>query len=478
MLDALSEFRRRGDVVFGPPGHRQGRGVDQRVLTILGEGVFASDVLAMNGLDDRRQSVGVLEEAQELMADAVGAEHAFFSTCGSSLSVKSAMLSVAGPGEKLLISRNAHKSVISGVILNGTVPVWVHPKFDAGRHLAHPPEPDDVARALEQNPDAKGMLLITPTDWGSCADIRAVAAICHEYDVPLIVDEAWGAHLPFHDDLPSWGMHADADLVVTSVHKMGAAVEQSSVFHLQGDRVDPAVLKQREDLLGTTSASSLVYASLDGWRRQMVEQGNDLLSRTLTLAARAREEIAAIDGIGLIGPEVVEQGYAAEVDPLVFSIDVRELGITGYQASEIARTRHHVDFGAADTCRISARLTHADNDASIDLLVATVRHLTEDARRAETPPAVDFPSAGGLELETVMLPRDAFFAEVEQIPVDKAVGRIAAEMVTPYPPGVPVLAPGERVTQEAIDYLRSGVAAGMLIPEAADPEVTSLRVVR
>lgn len=213
--------------------------------------VFRSDVLSLNGLDDRRQSQGVLSQAQELMADAVGAEHAFFSTCGSSLSVKTAMLAVAGPGEKLLLSRNAHKTVIAAVIVNGVEPIWVHPKFDTERHIAHPPEPDDVRRRLREHPDAKGMLLITPTDWGTCADIRGVARVCHEYDVPLIVDEAWGAVLPFHPRLPPWGMDAEADLVVTSVHKMGGAVEQSSVFHLQYDRVSPEVLKQREDLLGT-----------------------------------------------------------------------------------------------------------------------------------------------------------------------------------------------------------------------------------
>jgi len=171
VLEALQEFRRRGDVVYGPPGHKQGRGVDPRVLEIVGEGVFASDVLTLNGLDDRRQSQGVLTQAQELMADAVGADHAFFSTCGSSLSVKSAMISVAGPGEKLLVSRNAHKSVIAGIVIAGIQPVWVHPHFDEELALTHPPEPDDVRRAIQQHPDAKGMLLNTPTDWGTCADI-------------------------------------------------------------------------------------------------------------------------------------------------------------------------------------------------------------------------------------------------------------------------------------------------------------------
>src|SRR4051794_24287455 len=456
VLEAIEAFRERGDVRFGPPGHRQGKGADPRVLDIVGAGVFASDVLVLNGLDDRRQSQGVIEQAQELMAEAVGAQHTFFSTCGSSLSVKSAMLAVAGPGEKLLISRNAHKSVMSAVIVNGTDPVWLHPKFDAERHLAHPPEPDDVRRALRDNPDAPGVLLITPTDWGSCADIQRVADVCHEFDVPLIVDEAWGAHFPFHADLPPWGMNADADLVVTSVHKMGGAVEQSSVFHLQHDRVDPKVLKQREDLLGTTSSSSIVYASLDGWRRYMVEQGEQLLGAALDLARRAREAVAEIDGLSVMGPDAVDEGYTFAYDPLVMPIDVRGLGLHGYQAAELCRERYHVDFAAADSCRIVARFTHADDEGTLGVLVDTLRKLVGDSAGVERPPAVDFPEPGALELESVMTPRDAFFARTEDVPVAEAAGRVVAEMVTPYPPGVPVLAPGERITGETLDYLRSG----------------------
>jgi arginine/lysine/ornithine decarboxylase len=447
------------------------------VLTILGEGVFASDVLSLNGLDDRRQSQGILDDAQDLMADAVGADQAFFSTCGSSLSVKAAMLAVAGPGEKLLISRNAHKSVMSGVIVNGTQPVWVHPQLDPDRRLAHPPEPDDVRRQLAANPDAKGMLLITPTDWGSCADIQGVAAVCHEYDVPLIVDEAWGAHLPFHDQLPTWGMDADADLVVTSVHKMGGAIEQSSVFHLQGERVDPSVLKQREDLLGTTSASSLVYGALDGWRRQMVEHGEELLDAAIDCAGRAREEIGTIDGLGLMGAEIVEEGFAHEVDPMVLTVDVRELGISGFQAAEWARAERHVDFGAADSCRFTARLTHADGDEQVQILVDTMKALPEASRTLERQPPPDFPSSEGLQVETVMLPRDAFFGRTEDVPVEECVGRVAAEMVSPYPPGVPVLAPGERISAEAVEYLRSGLENGMLLPDPADPHLKTVRVV-
>lgn len=477
VLEALQEFRRRGDVVYGPPGHKQGRGVDPRVAEVLGADVFRSDVLSLNGLDDRRQSRGVLDEAQELMADAVGAERAFFSTCGSSLSVKTAMLAVAGPGEKLLLSRNAHKSVIAAVVVNGVDPVWVHPEFDTERHIAHPPEPDDVRRQLREHPDAKGMLLITPVDWGTCADVRGVARVCHEFDVPLILDEAWGAHLPFHPGLPAWGMHAEADLVVTSVHKMGGAVEQSSVFHLQYDRVSPEALKQREDLLGTTSASTLVYASLDGWRRQMVEQGHDLLEAALHRAERIRASVGALPGLRPMGREVVEEGLAADFDPLKIVVDVRELGISGMQAAEWLRTERHVDVGGSDSCRISASITHADDDETEKILLDALSALVDGADSIERLPAVHLPEPSDLELEQAMLPRDAFFAEVEHVPAERAAGRISAEMISPYPPGVPAIAPGEVITDAVLDHLRSGVEHGVLIPDAADASVRTLRVV-
>lgn len=476
VLDALQEFRRRGDVVYGPPGHKQGRGADPRVAEILGLDVFRSDVLSLNGLDDRRQSQGVLEQAQELMADAVGAEKAFFSTCGSSLSVKTAMLAVAGPGEKLLLSRNAHKSVIAAVIINGVQPVWVHPKFDDERHMAHPPESGDVRDRLREHPDAKGMLLITPTDWGTCADIRGVADVCHARDVPLIVDEAWGAHLPFHPGLPTWGMDADADLVLTSVHKMGGAIEQSSVFHLQHDRISPVVLKQREDLLGTTSASSLVYATLDGWRRQMVEQGHGLLDAALHRAERVRARLRELPGLRVMGGEIIEEGLAAEFDPLKIVVDVRDLGISGMQATEWLRTHCHIDMGGSDTCRITASITHSDDDETEKLLVESVRTLVERADTIERRPAVHLPPPGALELEQAVLPRDAFFGPAEQVPAERAVGRVAAETISPYPPGVPVVAPGEVITAEVVDYLRSGIAHGFLVSDSADSSLETLRV--
>ncbi|MEV6608526.1 ornithine decarboxylase [Kutzneria sp. NPDC051319] len=477
VLDALVEFHEQGITPFNPPGHKQGRGADQRVVDVVGEGVFRSDVLGPNGLDDRLLRHGVLQEAQELMADAVGAEHTFFSTCGSSLSVKSAMLAVAGPHEKLIVARHAHKSVISGLIISGVSPVWVHPHWDGERHLSHPPGPDEVRAAFEAEPEAKGMLLVTPTDYGTCGDIAAIAEVCHEFDKPLIVDEAWGAHLPFHPALPPWAMNAGADLCVTSVHKMGAAVEQSSVFHLQGNRVDPAVLKAREDLLGTTSASSLVYATLDGWRRQMVEDGEKLLSTALSLAHGVRREIDELPGLRVMG-EREFIGPADSFDPLKVVVDLSELGISGYQAADWLRARRQVTVGLSDHRRIVAIITIGDDERTAATLVAALGDLTKAAERMKAPPALHLPDPHDLELSTVMLPRDAFFGETEQVGVDEAVGRVAAEMISPYPPGSPALVPGEVITKDVLDYLRSGLAAGMQLPDPADSDLESIRVVR
>ncbi|MFI0900466.1 aminotransferase class I/II-fold pyridoxal phosphate-dependent enzyme [Streptomyces sp. NPDC020983] len=477
VLDALAAYHAEGQLPFTPPGHKQGRGADPRVREVLGDAVFAADVLAVAGLDDRLSRGQVLERAQELMADAVGAEHTFFSTCGSSLSVKAAMLSVAGPHEKLLVGRDAHKSVVAGLILAGIRPVWVEPQWDPERHLAHPPSPESVAACLDEHPDARGMLVTSPTPYGTCADLAGIAEVCHARDLPCIVDEAWGAHLPFHPDLPAWAMDAGADVCVTSVHKMGSGLEQGSVFHLQGDRVTPEVLASRADLLGSTSPSVLLYAGLDGWRRQMVEHGRALFDAALALAHRTRADIDAIDGLHVNGrDDFCGPDRAADMDPLQVFVDLGALGTGGYAAADWLRTHHRINAHVSDHRRVSAQLTHADDDASAGGLVRALRDLAGHAGELRPAPRVDVPDPADLRLEQVVLPRDAFFGRIEQVPCDKAVGRVAAEMLTPYPPGVPAALPGERLNAAVVDYLRSGVEAGMSVPDASDTTVGTVRV--
>ncbi|MGW7257522.1 aminotransferase class I/II-fold pyridoxal phosphate-dependent enzyme [Streptomyces sp. NPDC054834] len=477
VLEALAGYHREGRLSFTPPGHKQARGADPAVREVLGDAVFLGDVLASGGLDDRLQRGRVLERAEKLMADAVHAEHTFFTTCGSSLSVKAAMLAVAGPHERLLIGRDAHKSVVSGLVLAGIEPVWVEPRWDRERHIAHPPSAAEFEEAFAAHPDAKGALITSPTPYGACADLRAVAEVCHRRSRPLIVDEAWGAHLPFHPDLPSWAMDAGADVCVTSIHKMGSGLEQGSVFHLRGDLVPPELLKTRADLLGTTSPSVLIFAGLDGWRRQMALRGRELMDGALALAERVRAAVEELDGLHVDGrDDYCGPGLADDFDPLPCVIDVTGLGITGYHAADWLREHRAVDAHLTDHRRIGAQLTHADDAATADELLAALKDLVRAAPELRPAPAVEVPPPSELRLEQAALPRDAFFGPTEDVPVTEAAGRVAAEMITPYPPGIPAVLPGERLTEPVLRYLRTGRAAGMNLPDPTDPALGTVRV--
>jgi arginine decarboxylase len=477
MLDALADYHARGRYGFTPPGHRQGRGADPRTRAGIGEDAFRSDLLATAGLDDRKSSHGYLSTAERLMADAVGAEQAFFSTCGSSLSVKAAILALASGGGDLLISRDAHKSVVAGLVFSGVQPQWIRPRHDARLHLAHPPSPEQVAQAWEQHPDAAGALIVSPTPYGTCADIAAIAEVCHNRGKPLIVDEAWGAHLPFHPDLPTWAMDAGADVCVVSVHKMGTGFEQGSVFHLQGNLVDPAQLSACADMLMTTSPNVMIYAALDGWRRQMVQHGHAQLGAALALAGQVRQEVEALPGLHVLREEFLGAQASHDLDPLHVLIDVSGLDITGYDAADWLREQQRIDMGLSDHARIEATLSLADDDQTAARLVSALASLSGAASGLRRAPKIDLPSPGELDLEPAMLPRDAFFAAKETVAADQAVGRIAAEQITPYPPGIPVIIPGERITAALLDYLTSGLAAGMQLPDPADPSLRTIRVV-
>jgi arginine decarboxylase len=478
LVDALAEYHRLERYGFTPPGHRQGRGIDPRVLEVMGRDPFRDDVLASSGLDDRASSGGYLQQAEELMADAVGAEHAFFSTCGSSLSVKAAMLAVAGHDGHLILGRDAHKSVVAGMIFSGLQPCWVSPRWDARLHLAHPPSPRQLAEAWDRYPHAAGALIVSPTPYGTCADIEAIAEVCHGRGKPLIVDEAWGAHLPFHDELPTWAMDAGADVCVVSVHKMGAGFEQGSVFHVQGDRVDFPHLSACADLLMTTSPNVLLYAAIDGWRRQMVQRGDDLLEGALEVARRLRREIEALAGMHVLEEELIREEASSDLDRLQILIDVAGLSLSGYQAADWLREHARIDVGLSDHARILATISIADDDTTADRLVSALQRLVDTADEFPDPKRVSIPDPPDLELETVNRPRDAFFSKFEDVKAKDAIGRVAAEQITPYPPGIPVIVPGERITQEVVDYLLSGLEAGMVLPDPADPDLKTIRVMQ
>ncbi|OBH96587.1 aminotransferase class I/II-fold pyridoxal phosphate-dependent enzyme [Mycobacterium sp. E2733] len=476
LLDALVDYREKNRYGFTPPGHRQGRGTDDRVLAVLGREPFLDDVLASGGLDDRRTSHEYLKHAEDLMAEAVGADLAWFSTCGSSLSVRAAMMAVAGGDGSLLVGRDSHKSIIAGLIFSGVQPRWITPRWDAEHHFSHPPSPHQVEETWDKHPDAAVALIVSPSPYGTCADIAGIAEVCHARDKPLIIDEAWGAHLPFHENLPTWAMDAGADVCVVSVHKMGAGFEQGSVFHVQGDRIDQDRLSACADLLMTTSPNVLVYAAMDGWRRQMVQRGHELLSGALDLACQLRQDIETIPDVKVLDDELLGVQASHDLDRMQILMDVAATGTSGYQAHDWLREHAHIDTGMSDHRRMLATLSMADDKDTAGRLTEALWAWRKAADDFDPPPRIDLPSPEQLQLETVCLPRDAFFGRVDTVPTERAAGRVAAEQCTPYPPGIPAVVPGERLNDAVLDYLCSGVRAGMNVPDAADPSLRTIRV--
>jgi arginine/lysine/ornithine decarboxylase len=477
LLEAMARLRRRDWGCFGLPGHKQGRGADPAVLDVLGRDTFICDVPLDGALDDRLSSHGYDTAAEDLAAAAMGADKVLFSTNGSSLSLHTAILTVAAPGEELLVARNLHKSNMNALILGGARPVFVRPDYDSERQIAHTVTPDALRAAFAEHPAARGAVVVSPTYYGIIADVPALAEVCHARGVPLIVDDAWGAHFLFHPDLPEAAIAAGADIAVSSLHKAGSGLMQGSVIAVRGDRVDTARLQHTLGLLESTSTSMLILSALDGARRQLALHGEELLGRTIALARRLRAGAAEIPGLSVMGREVLAHPAAIDLDETKVCIEVGGLGITGYAASDWLMAERDVALEVADHRRMMALVTLGDSDATIDRLLDSLRGLAEAAPSIHRPDNVAVPDYEHLVTDCVMRPRDAFFAANRAVPLAAATGHVAAESVTPYPPGIPAILPGERWTPALIDYLRTGVENGMHIAEAADTKLGTVLVV-
>ena len=477
VIEGICAFQAERRAQFTTPGHKMGRGVAADVLSVLGDKAFSSDLAMTGAVDDRRASRGWLTQAQELAADAFDADETTFSTNGSSLSVHATLMAVAHPGEKVLIVRNMHKSVVAGLILSGVHPVYLAPALDEELELSHGIEPEALDSALRAHPDAHAVLVTSPTYYGVSADVQALSAVCHAHGIPVIVDEAWGAHFPFHPDLPPHAARGGADLTITSVHKTLAAFGEGSIIHLKGSLVDSKRLSRSVDLLESTSISSLILASLDGARRQMMLEGEALLDRTLSLARGARTQVSAIEGLQVLGTEVVGRPGAAGLDETKFVVDVRGLRLNGFQAADWLYANCRVNVELCDQRRILAIISIGDTAQSVGRLVDAMRDLAKWARQQPRDCTVRIPPQRDLLMEVVMPPREAFFAPAESVPLHEAVGRIAAEMLSPYPPGIPACSPGERLTEPVVEFIRVLAEAGMYAPDVVDPSFKRLRVV-
>jgi arginine/lysine/ornithine decarboxylase len=478
ILDGLRNYLSEETLSLAIPAHKSGVGAPYYAKQVLGDQAFEADQTMLNGVDNRHQSWEIQTAAQNLAAEALGADQCLFSTSGSSTSVHAAMSAVVSPGEKIAVSRNSHKSVITGLIHTGAVPIWLEPEYDHELEVAHGILPGTLQQALSEHADCRAVLIVTPSYYGVCSNVPELAEIAHAHDIPLVSDDAWALIYKFHPELPPFALDAGADLAIGSVHKTLSALSQTSIISVKGSRIDTDRLLLSLESYHTTSASSLLLASIDAARRQMVEDGEVLAGKALALARRLRAGAREL-GLGTIEPEdIMRRPSAWGFNELHVTMDVQPLGITGYQASDWLRGQHAIAVELSDHRRIMAAISHADTEETVDRALEGLGALAREflggngSGRSPRPQ----PTADALRTEQVVTPRDAFYAPAEMVKLDQAPGRLAAEFITPYPPGIPVVVPGERLTEEIVDYLKTGAAEGIYAEGLTDQTLASVRV--
>ena len=480
ILEALAAAKERSPTSFGVPGHKSGKGAPDDVKRLIGAEAFAADILTQKGLDDRRETEEVMQQAEHLAALAWGADYAYLSTNGTSLSNHAAFLAVAAPGDTVLVARNSHKSVVAGLILAGLRPVFLEPDVDEAWDVEHGIRAAEVERKLAEHPEAKGVFVVSPSFYGVSADLARLARVCHEHGKPLVVDEAWGPHYAFSPELPPAAIASGADLALGSIHKTLAGLQGASIMLLKSRLIAPDRFALSYDLFESTSPPVQVLATIDATRRQFARQGERLIGEMLARARRAREAIAAIEGVRVMGREILDGDarFALEDGKILFDID--GLGITGYAADDWLMAERNLSTGLSDDRHLLAIFTIGNDDASADELVDGVRALTDWARRGPgggrgRPDGM--PRRRDLGIEMAMTPTAAFFGRTEHVPLERAAGRVAAEMAAPYPPGVPRLVPGQRIAETHVAFLRLGKEAGLFSMGNSDKELDTLRVV-
>ena len=491
-LEAVAAYGLRGSTRFHVPGHKGGGGADPGLRSALGDAALLLDVPQdIEGIDIGA-SPTPYQRAERLAAEAYGAERCWFLTNGATQGNHALCLALAGPGTRVLVQRNSHASMIDGLVLSGGLPRFVSPEYDTELGMAHGVTPEALEAALAE--DASGpysaAFIVSPTYYGMAADVGGCAEVAHRAGVPLIVDCAWGAHFGFHASLPQSPLELGADVMLASTHKIVGSLTQSAMLLVRNDpaapRVDVGAIARAIRLVRSTSPSSLLMASLDAARRQLAVHGELLLDRTIQAAARAREAIERIPGCTIVGEQWVGRPGIAGWDPLRIVIDVRGTGLTGYEVASALRASYDIHLELATHATVVLVLGIGQPLEPLDRvahdLAETVRRITPSlapgSGRARPDPGssvLNQPPAE-LEPEPAVPPREAFLGSSEAVPVEQAVGRISTEAIAGYPPGVPTLLPGERVTAEVVDYLRALVAAGARLHGAADPSFRTLRV--
>lgn len=476
LFRGLIQHAKKNPLPFHIPGHKRGMGMDPAFREFLGANALAIDLVNIAPVDDLHHPQGIIQEAQELAAKAFGADRSFFSVQGTSGAILAMIMAVVGPGDKILIPRNVHKSVLTAVVLSGAHPVFMEPEIDHIRGVAHGVSLATVRKRLEQHPDAKAVLVVNPTYFGVCADLCGIAHLVHQRDIPLLVDEAHGAHLYFHPQLPVSAMEAGADAAATSVHKLGGSLTQSSILNVKGNRISSDRVQAVLSMLTTTSTSYLLLASLDAARRHLATRGRELLARTIALADRARRAINQIPGLKCLGPEYIgDRSSSYDLDPTKLCVTVTGLGLTGIEVETMLREEHGIEVELSDLYNVLCLITPGDTQESVDRLIEAFERISAATfqKRPKKEVVVRTPEMPPL----AMSPREAFYARTETTPLWESTGRIMAEFIMVYPPGIPILLPGELITDANLEYIREHLEAGLPVQGLEDPTLQEVRVV-
>lgn len=477
LVEGLRRYHDQGIVSFATPGHKSGVGMDPELRELLGAAAFASDIALAGGIDDSHAGGGILRAAEDLAAAAWGADRTFFLVNGSSAGNHAFLLGTLRPGDEVVVARDIHKSLLVALILTGAKPIYVapplHPELNVGLGVA----PSDIAAALDAHPAARLVVLVSPSYCGVPSDLSAIAAVAHARGVPVFVDEAWGPHFHFHPALPPSAMASGIDGAVASTHKVLGSLTQASVLHVQGTLVDQGRLATSVGMLQTTSPAATILTSIDACRRQLALDGETLLGRAIALATDARRRLQALTGISVLDRESLG---LASFDTTKLVIDVHGLGITGIGAEHLLRERLGLQTEMSDLISVVCLVTIGDTAASIERLVAAFTTLSAERGLAPTAGLSAALRSSGAVIapgRQALSPRDAFFAPTRAVPLAAAVGEISSELVIPYPPGIPVLAPGDVISPDKIAYLIEGARQGMYLSGPQDPTLQTIRIV-
>lgn len=474
LFDALKQYHQDNVIPFDVPGHKHGKGLKE-LCDFLGSTVMEVDVNSMKCLDNLSNPKGVIAESEKLMALAYGGEHGFFLVNGTSCGVQAMIMSVCRPGDKIIMPRNAHKSAINGLILSGAIPVYVQPEFNKELGIAFGLTTENLKKSIEEHPEAKAVFLINPTYFGAVSELESIVELAHAHGMAVLVDEAHGAHLAFHDELPVSAMAAGADMSAVSLHKTGGSLTQSSALIMQGDRVSRHKVRKILNLSQTTSASYLLMTSLDLARRNLAVNGQALLEGVLGLSRYAREEINVIHGFHAFGKELEGTPGVHKFDETKLVINTRGIGLTGFHVYDMLREEYNIQMELGDAYNVLAIISLGDDRHALDTLIDALKDISK--RFGHQSPLTNSitPPEG---LKPGLSPRDAFYGDIETVRILDSVGRISAESVMAYPPGIPIVAPGEKITQEVIEYIEFLKSEGTLITDLEDENIEYIKVIQ